>query len=231
MSQVSRPMQIVLAVTVLFAMVWFVALRPKPAASDGAAAAPVPASTQQAPDAPGVKGLTTAVAKAHAAVKTADGAGAAAAGQAPAPAASKSASTAPPAASAPAGRAHRHGAAKHHRITAAERHAAARLAIARAALRRHKTLAIAFVDSATADGRAVAGEMRHVSRFGGRAVVLSVPLSALSRYAFITREVEVVVAPTVVIVAPSGKATTIVGFADRGEIEQRVADVLARRHK
>jgi hypothetical protein len=56
-----------------------------------------------------------------------------------------------------------------------------------------------------------------------------VPIAQLSRYEFITREVAVTVAPTVVIVSPKRTATTIVGFADRGEIEQRLADAVATR--
>lgn len=99
----------------------------------------------------------------------------------------------------------------------------------RAALRQRKALALAFVDPRTADARAVRNELASVSRFGGRAVALSIPIASLSRYAFITREVEVTVAPTVVIIAPDRTATTIVGFTDRAEIEQGLADALSRR--
>jgi hypothetical protein len=97
----------------------------------------------------------------------------------------------------------------------------------RAALHRHLAVAIAFVDSSTADSQAVERELLHVSRFHGRAYTLSVPLEDLSDYAFITNEVQVTVAPTVVIIDRRGRATTVVGFADRGEIEQRLADALA----
>jgi hypothetical protein len=97
----------------------------------------------------------------------------------------------------------------------------------KAALLHHRAVAIAFVDPRTADARAVAVEIRHVSHFGGRAVTLAVPLADLSDYDFITKTIEVTVAPTVVIVDPRLRATTIVGFADRGEIEQRLADALA----
>ncbi len=207
MSQVSRPMQIALVVTTVFAMVWFVALRPKP--SSGGDAAPAPAA-QEAPAAPGGEGLTGAVDQAEEAVGTANGDAAADRDATP---------LAPTSAPAP------------RRAARAAARAAAGGGIVGAALRQRKAVAIAFVDPRTADARAVRAELQAVSRFGGRAVALSVPIAQLSRYEFITREVEVTVAPTVVIVSPNRTATTIVGFADRGEIEQGLADALAPRRR
>jgi hypothetical protein len=81
MAQVSRPFQIVLVVFALFVAVWFVALRghssgsgspsaASPSAPATAASAPKPAapsSIYHGP-APGVEGLTRAIAKAHGAV-------------------------------------------------------------------------------------------------------------------------------------------------------------------
>jgi hypothetical protein len=98
----------------------------------------------------------------------------------------------------------------------------------RAALRQRKAIAIAFVTATSADARAVTREIRHVSRFGGRAAVFEVPLADLADYSFITREVEVTVAPTTIVVGRDRRATAIVGFADRFEIEQRLADALAQ---
>lgn len=230
MTQVSRPMQILLLATVLFGAVWFVALRPKGSSGSGAAA---PAA-QSAPDAPGVKGLTTAIAKAHGAVETANAAGQRAAGNAPA-AVSGGASV--PVASAPArpvvhartrhvAAPSRHAAARvHHRSPAADR----RVRLVTAALRAHKAVVIAFVDAAAADSRAVAGELSHVGSVPGRAVVLAVPIGELSSYDAITRQVQITTAPTIVIVDRGGHATTIVGFADRFEIQQRLADALAAK--
>lgn len=231
-------MQIALVATMLFALLWFVALRPKPADGGGGAAAPAPTpSAQQAPAAeppaaPGADGLANAVDRAQDAVATGSGdaqraersdaeASARDAGggpQAPEASGGTSQATAATPASAADG-----GATP--RATPAERRAAA--GPVRTALRQRKALALAFVDPRTADARAVRRELSAVSRFGGRAVVLAVPISQLSRYELITREVKVTVAPTVVIVSPKHTATTIVGFADRGEIEQRLADALA----
>lgn len=175
-------MQIALVATMMFALLWFVALRPK---SSGGEAAPEPVPAAQVEEQ-------------------------AAAQPEPAPA------PAPRAAPAP-------------RTSRPAARAAAGGGIVGAALRRGQAVAIAFVDPRTADARAVREELRHVSRFGGRAMTLSVPIAQLSRYEFLTREIEVTVAPTVVIVSPKRTATTIVGFADRAEIEQGLADALSRR--
>jgi len=237
-------MQIALLATVLLAAVWFVALRPKPSNGGGSGAAPAPAA--QTPPAangaaPGVAGLKRAIGRAHGAVSTANGdaeraAQSSADGTAAKPAAP--AASAPHASTAPAHGRAAHAPAASRRSTpgaaghrAARRHAHGPVAIAAAALSAHLALAIAFVDDGTADARAVAREMRHVSTFRGRAVVLTAPLSRLSAFDFITNAVQVTVAPTVVIVDRRGRASTIVGFADRGEIEQRLADALAVKPK
>src|SRR6185312_414416 len=73
MSQVSRPMQIALAATLLLAAVWFVALRPKGSNAGAPAAAVAPAAPATSGAAPGVAGLKRAIDKAHGAVTTASG--------------------------------------------------------------------------------------------------------------------------------------------------------------
>jgi hypothetical protein len=187
MSQVSRPMQIAMAATLLFFAVWFVALRPKPT-TESEAPTPAPAPAVQ-PSSSGAAPAGAETVRERATSPTADD-----------------------------------GPSAH--ISRKPIHTRGSVASVRAALRMHKAIAIAFVDSATADSRAVDRELLHVSRFGGRAFTLSVPLADVSDYAFITNSVEVTVAPTVVIVDPRRHATTIVGAADRVEIEQRLADAL-----
>jgi hypothetical protein len=194
MDQVSRPVQILLAVTLLFAVLWFVALRPK--SSTGGESAATPATPAQTTPAPAADPATPAPPARAAEPAARSGAGARSA-------------AAPEQARRPA----RSGPAS----------------LVEAALRQRKAVAIAFVDPRTADARAVAREVRSVSTFGGRAATFAAPLARLSAYDFITRSVEVTVAPTVVIVDPRRRATTIVGFADRGEIEQRLADALAAK--
>jgi len=211
-------MQIVLGATLLFFAVWFVALRPKPQTA-GETPAPAPAAQSSSSGAaPGVDGLSRAIDKAHDAVTTANGDTQTGA-EAPATSGSSGA-----AADGTHARTARHEGGT--RISTQPIHTHGPVASVRAALRMHKAIAIAFVDSATADSRAVDRELLHVSRFGGRAFTLSVPLADLSDYGFITSSVEVTVAPTVVIVDPQRRATTIVGAADRSEIEQRLADAL-----
>jgi hypothetical protein len=215
MSQVSRPMQIALAATLLLLVVWFVALRPKPATTDEAAApAPAPAQTADPSSgaAPGTDGLTRAIDKAHEAAGTDDDA---AASGADAPVTATRTDDA------------RAAAAGDVDVSKRPIHTRGPVASVREALKLHKAIAIAFVDSATADSHAVERELLHVSHFDGRAFTLAVPLADLSDYDFITNDVAVTVAPTVVIVDPLHRATAIVGAADRGEIEQRVADALS----
>lgn len=219
-------MQVVLAVTLLFAALWFVALRPKSSTGGESAATPAPAApTTPAPSggaAPGTEGLKSAVDQARGAVATANGDTPAARAEAPA------ASATPARAARPAtrsGASARPATAPSSARRPTQRSGPASLV--EAALRQRKAVAIAFVDPQTADARAVAVEVRHVSHFDGRAATFVAPLAKLSAYGFITNRVEVTVAPTVVIVDPRRRATTIVGFTDRGEIEQRLADALA----
>ena len=109
MSQVSRPVQIVLAVVVLFGALWFVALRPhSPSGSSAPAPAPAPASPPASSAQPqgsslpgGLGGLARAVDKANGAVATSQAnanqlqrnSAAASSSQAPAPTTAGSAGT------------------------------------------------------------------------------------------------------------------------------------------
>lgn len=226
-------MQIALLATALLAVVWMVALRPKPA-SVGGGSAP---TAQEAPSAPGTEGLDRAVDQANgaAAAANADGERAASSdaeatanggGSAAADAGSDASATSGAAAAADATAKQPRAAAA---TAAAARAAAPDVRRVRAALRQRKAIAIAFVAPNVSDARAVAGEIKHVKGFDGRAVSLAVPIAQLSRFGFITRGVDVTVAPTTLIIAPNHEATTIVGFADRFEIEQRLADALAAK--
>lgn len=215
-------MQIALLATVLIAVVWLVALRPKPASVGAGAGAPT-TPAQQAPSAPGATGLAKAVDKAHGAVDTAsaDAQRAAASSAEATPATPAGSAGAPAAPSKPAKEPATGGVHHAHRAAADPN-----VRMIRGALRHRKAIAIAFVNPRVSDARAVSEELRHVGSLGGRAVTLSVPIAQLSRYGFITREVDVTVAPTTIVIGPHRRATTIVGFADRFEIEQRLADTL-----
>jgi hypothetical protein len=86
-----------------------------------------------------------------------------------------------------------------------------------------------FYNPAGADDRAVRQELAAVPTERGRVVKLAVPLADLSRYSVVTSHVAVNESPTLVLIAGTHSATTIVGFADRFEIAQRVTDALAVR--
>lgn len=242
MSQVSRPMMIALLGTVLFAGVWLAVLRPKPGAATSAAP-PAASTPAAAPSAPGVNGLTNAIGKAQQAVGTANGAsqahgGTIAPGGTPAGGGSPASQAGTPHKPAPSPAPVTHTAAPvtHAPVRHAPvvKHVAPRAPVATGAVQAaeqalvaHKVLVLLFHNPAAADDRAVLHEVRSLSTRGGRIVVVTAPASALSRFADITRDVQVEQTPTVLFVDRQGKARTIVGFADGQELQQRADDALA----
>jgi hypothetical protein len=89
-----------------------------------------------------------------------------------------------------------------------------------------KVLALLFYNPAATDDRAVRQELAAVPAHAGRVLKLALPLSQLASYSTVTQQVPVTVSPTLVLVDHQRQASTIVGFADRFEIAQRVADAL-----
>ena len=83
-------------------------------------------------------------------------------------------------------------------------------------------LALLFFNPAAADDRAVKAELAAVPARGAAVFKLAVPLSELSRYPVVTSQVPVNVSPTLVLIDRHRRAVTIVGFADRFEIRERV---------
>jgi hypothetical protein len=94
------------------------------------------------------------------------------------------------------------------------------------ALAAGKVVALLFYNSQATDDRAVKQELATVPTHSGRVVRLALPLSQLAAYSFVTGQVPVQTSPTLVLVGSNRQASTIVGFADRFEIAQRVADAL-----
>lgn len=238
MTQVSRPVLIVLLVTVAFAGVWFVALRPKSDSGSGGGSS----STSSAPDAPGVKGLTNSIAKAKGAVKTsqdnaakvdaadASAGGAAAAGStgssgSSASTGSASGSSSSGTASGSAGAASgaravsaRVSAATAHKVAAVER-----------GLRQRKVVALLFYNPRSSDDAMVRKEFSRLSTRGGRVVLVASPLFALSQFGAITQKVQVTEASSVIVFDHKGKASSIVGFTTDAEMSQRISDALATK--
>jgi hypothetical protein len=94
------------------------------------------------------------------------------------------------------------------------------------ALQTGKVLALLFYNPAATDDRAVKQELAAVPAHAGRVVKFVLPLSQLASYSVVTGQVPVQASPTLVLVGRNRQASTIVGFADRFEIAQRVADAL-----
>ena len=96
-------------------------------------------------------------------------------------------------------------------------------------MREHKALVLLFYNPAAADDQAVKQELAAVATHRGKVVKLTIPLSELASYTAVTDQVPVNFSPTLVVIAPSGQAAEIVGFSDKFEIAQRVADALAAK--
>lgn len=95
------------------------------------------------------------------------------------------------------------------------------------ALASHKVVALLFYNPGATDDQAVKQELATVPTHAGKVLKLAVPLGQLARYSLVTDEVPIQVSPTLVLIDKSHDASTIVGFADRFEISQRVADALS----
>lgn len=203
MSQISRPMQIALAAVLVFAGVWFVALRPKPAAD-----AP-------APNAPGVAGLKRAIGKAHGAVDAANAQSQRAAGR-DAAAPSAGASTGVKSASRPGGA----------RVTPFGHPRTAGAARVNRALAEHRTVGVLFYNSRSSDDRAVRRELDHADRHMGRVVIVEASISQLSDYSAITNKGMIAMSPTLALVDGDGHMEIFSGFVDGLQIAQAIWDDL-----
>ncbi len=207
MDQISRPMLIALLAVVGLAAVWMLALRP--GAQQAAAPAPVTA--------PGAAGLGRAIDKAHGASGASDRANGRiekATGEAPA------AAPATPAAKAPSKPA-AHAAAPAPAKPAVKGPAAPVLR----ALDRGNVVVLLFAGEGADDANA----RRAVRGARGHGIFVRVaPISRLADYAAVTRDVQVLAAPTVLVIGPDRKARPIVGLTDEREIRAVIGDARAR---
>jgi hypothetical protein len=220
-SQLALPYRIALVALLAFAGLWFVALRPK---SNSGSSTP---AAQTQPVAPGVKGLTNAIAKAKNASAESDAANAriqaATGGTAAAPA------TAAPATATPA---------KPLSAAAAKPAAPALTGVAKgdlsaplvAALAKDKAVVLVFAGTG-ADDRSVVRAARQLSHRHGKVVVKVAPIAAVGQYTAITRGAQVGGAPTTLVIAPDRQAQAIVGFTGTAELNQAISDALASGSK
>ncbi|HEY2637825.1 MAG TPA: hypothetical protein VGI54_10575, partial [Solirubrobacteraceae bacterium] len=236
-SQVSRPLQIVLGLVVLVAVLWMVALRPKSGGSKNtttpaASATQTTPTTPSGPTAPGVKGLTGAIQQAHGAVTTSQGNADAlnqASAQAGAPnptTSSSSASPAPGAATPSSTSSATTKSSAHHGKTAAHHGKTPMLArrppvvlprarapkVAAQTLNSHRVLALLFYNPRAADDRAVLRSFAHLSRHGGKVTVIAASLDHVADFDAVTTKVAVTGSPTFVVFDRQGQPTKLVGF-------------------
>lgn len=211
MDQVSKPVLIALAAVLVFAVAHFTILAPK----DGSSSPPAAAT------APGQAGLQTAVDKANnavgtsnAAAKRAEQAAAQASGEAGSTTSGGTAAPAKPAAKAAKAAAPLPELAKGDRSGPILRD-----------LAHGKVVVAIFFNPHGSDDNAALRAVRAADRHHGRVIVHSIPIDDVGDYDAITTGVQITQAPTVVVMGPSRKARTIVGYTEVKEIDQMVGDV------
>ena len=92
-------------------------------------------------------------------------------------------------------------------------------------LDRGKVVVALFFNPHGADDNAALRAVRHADRHHGRVIVHSIPIDDVGDYNALTTGVEVLQAPTIMVIGPDHKARTIVGYTDVKEVDQTVGDV------
>lgn len=227
MTQVSRPLLLVLVAAIVGGLLWVTVLKPH-SSSSSTSAVSHPAT------APGVRGLTNAIDKAHAAVATSQrnaqqlqsqSAAASSSAATPAGSAAAAAVSAPSAktpAAAPA------VAPRTSTAVTATRPAAPvdRSTALVKALQGAKVGVLLFWNPRSADDRAVRAALERLSHRNGGVYVRVARVSQVAEFGQLTRDVSVAQSPTVLVIDRRGKATTIAGLADTREISQAVGDAV-----
>lgn len=92
-----------------------------------------------------------------------------------------------------------------------------------------KTAVLLFWNPLGSDDRAALEAARAADRRGGNVTVRIANIEDVADYAAITRGVQVLQAPTTLVIGPDKKARAIVGYTEASEIDQLVGD--ARRSR
>jgi hypothetical protein len=205
MSQISPPIRIVLLAAVAFMAAWFFFLRP---GTEAVTPTPAPGS-----------GFGTAVSGAKDAAATANAAAAKSSAQSADPAAATTTGTATKTggATAPAG-------AKAVAAKKSEAPLGLPADVAKA-VAKNKTLVMLFWNKRAFDDQAVRHELRKIDRHKGQVKIHVASIDDVARYAPITRGVNLEQSPTVVVIK-GNSADALVGYVDRGTIDQTVSDVM-----
>jgi hypothetical protein len=217
--QLSLPYRIAFVVLLAVAGLWFAVLRPKTGGE--------PASTTP----PGVTGLANDVSKAKGAVAASNAS--AAGSEAAANAVGSTTRSAKPATSAaaakPATGAKAPAAVKP--VKPAKPGLAADAAPGDpsrpllANIDAGKVAVVLFWNRAGSDDRATRTALRAVDRHHGKVVATAIPVADVGKYEAITRGVQVLESPTVLVIGAGGKAREITGYTQAGEIDQAVSDI------
>jgi hypothetical protein len=268
MAQISRPFQIAFVAMALFAVVWLLALRGHSSSTSGSGSpAATPSSSPAAPSsayhgsAPGVEGLTRAIAKAHGAVTTSQQnaqqlqeRSAQASGEKPSASAGgttapKASPTAPAAAPVPATASPtaKHAPAKTttHARSAVPKTAPSKVPAAagtaaqpsmqlkvEAELKQGKIVTILFWNPTATDDQAVSHQLQSVgSKLHASVAVHKALASQVGLFGTIIRGVKVYGTPTVMIINQRGQAMTLTGYTDAYAIEQAIGEARHLGHR
>ncbi|CAB4922373.1 unannotated protein [freshwater metagenome] len=197
MQQISPPLRIALVAVLVLAVLWFVALRPK---SDSGADAPLATTTT-------TQGLPAAVKKAQDAVTTANGAVTTAEQPAEAPQTTTGSGEAQKPATGTSG------------VTGnPEQDELVR------ALDAGNVVVLLFRDASTVSDAVIRAASAGVQG-RDRVVLRVVPIGQVGQYPDFTTSAAVAQAPTVLVIAPSRRAQSIVGYTTSAEIGQAIGDV------
>lgn len=222
-SQVSKPYLVALIALVAVAGVWFTVLKPKGATG-----------TTAPPTAPGVVGLGNAVNKANGAVATSQTSAdrsTAAANAAGGDTAATPAASAPGTTSATPAKP-----AQAVALTPADKALKGTVAgdPSRPLLRElthHKIVVLLFWNPEGADDVAARDAVRQLRRRGGKVAVHVANLKRVGDYEAITRGLQVLVSPTVIVMNDDNKARVITGYTESRELDQLVGDAISKSVK
>ena len=254
MAQISRPIQIALVGIVMLAGVWLFALRGHAQSAESSASSPAPAQEQNpaAPTSvyhgpvPGVSGLTHAIAKAHGAVATSQ--------QNAAQLAQRSAQASSASAKVPVAPAGAPATSKTPPTKAPTAPAKAVAAPARSTSTGTKAKTVAPAGPAAAEAATAAARNRALEatlKSGGIALVLfwnrlgsedaavakvvhglasahvsvyESPPAEVASFGALTRGIQVLQTPTLLVIGPSRQAHVITGLTDAYSVQQAIAE-------
>jgi hypothetical protein len=92
-----------------------------------------------------------------------------------------------------------------------------------------KVVVALFYNPHGSDDNAALRAVRAADRHHGRVVVHSIPIADVGDYDAITTGVQVLEAPTIVVMGPNHKARTIVGYTEVKEVDQTIGDIGGKR--